>query len=155
VQARARVSFSTFFAEKKVESVIKNMTKIMIASGPVIIEDNKVLLNQHGDTTFWKFCGGRVEDFDLDLIETAKREAKEEMGIEIEILDDMPFLLHTIKETPEGKADVILVHYLAKRIGKVKPGADIREWQWLDINNLPKNLAPNILPTLKYFEFIK
>ena len=28
---------------------------------------------------------------------------------------------------------VILVHYLAKRIGEVKPGKDIREWKWLDI----------------------
>ena len=131
------------------------MPKIIIASGPVIVENSKVLLNQHGDTTFWKFCGGRVEDFETDLIQNAKREVKEEMGIEIEILVDMPFLLHTTKETPEGKIDVILVHYLAKRIGEVKPGADIREWDWLDINNLPKNLAPNILPTLKHFGFLK
>jgi len=35
------------------------MPKIIIASGPVIVENNKVLLNQHGDTEFWKFCGGR------------------------------------------------------------------------------------------------
>jgi len=36
------------------------MLKIIIASGPVIVENNKVLLNQHGDTDFWKFCGGKV-----------------------------------------------------------------------------------------------
>lgn len=131
------------------------MPKIIIASGPVIVENNKVLLNQHGDTTFWKFCGGRVEDFETDLIQNAKREVKEEMGIKIEILDEKPFLLHTTKETPEGKIDVILVHYLAKRIGEIQLGADIREWNWLDINNLPENLAPNILPTLKHFGFIK
>ena len=29
------------------------MAKIIIASGPVIVEDNKVLLNKHGDTSFW------------------------------------------------------------------------------------------------------
>jgi 8-oxo-dGTP pyrophosphatase MutT (NUDIX family) len=121
----------------------------------VIVENNKVLLNQHGDTTFWKFCGGRVEDFGTDLIQNAKREVKEEMGIEIEIINEKPFLLHTTKETPEGKIDVILVHYLAKRIGEIQPDADIREWDWLDINNLPENLAPNILPTLKHFEFIE
>lgn len=131
------------------------MAKIIIASGPVLVEDNKVLLNQHGDTTFWKFCGGRVEDFEADLIGNAKREVKEEMGIEIEILDEKPFLLHTLKETPEGKIDVILVHYLSKRIGEIKPGADIRKWDWLNIDNLPENLAPNIIPTLKHFGFIK
>ena len=68
------------------------MPKIIIASGPVIIENDKVLLNQHGDTTFWKFCGGRVEDYETDLIENARREVKEEMGIGIEILDENPFI---------------------------------------------------------------
>jgi len=132
------------------------MNKIIIASGPVIVEDNKVLLNQHGDTEFWKFCGGRVENFDDNLIESAKREAREEMGIGIEILDENPFLLHTTKKTPEGNIDVILVHYLAKRIGEINHGEDIREWKWIPLENLEnENLAPNILPTLDYFGFIK
>lgn len=131
------------------------MQKIIIASGPVIVENNKVLLNQHGDTTFWKFCGGKVENFETDLIENARREVKEEMGIEIEILNEKPFLLHTKKETPEGNIDVILVHFLAKRIGEITPGEDIRAWDWLDIENLPQDLAPNILPALKHFGFIK
>jgi len=132
------------------------MAKIIIASGPVIVENNQVLLNQHGDTTFWKFCGGRVEDFDTNLEDNARREVKEEMGIEIDIIENQPFLMYTEKTDASGqKIDVILVHYLAKRIGEIKPGADIREWQWLDINSLPDNLAPNIAPTLKHFKFIK
>ena len=131
------------------------MTKIIIVSGPVIVENNKVLLNQHGDTEFWKFCGGRVEDYETDLIENARREVKEEMGLDIEILSSTPFLLHTAKETPEGKIDVILVHFLAKRIGEISPGEDIRKWEWIPIQNLEKeNLAPNILPVLKHFKFI-
>lgn len=131
------------------------MNKIIIASGPVIIEDNKVLLNQHGDTTFWKFCGGKVEDYEINLIETAKREVKEEMGLEIEITDPEPFLLHTTKETEDGNIDVILVHYLAKRIGEISPGEDIREWRWIPAKELEnENLAPNIIPTLKHFHII-
>lgn len=130
------------------------MLKIIVASGPVIVENNKVLLNQHGDTTFWKFCGGRVENFEENLIAAAKREVKEEMGIETEILNGTPFIMHAKKSTPEGEVDVILVHYLAKRIGEIKPGEDIRKWDWRDINNLPPDLAPNIIPALKYFGFI-
>jgi 8-oxo-dGTP pyrophosphatase MutT (NUDIX family) len=132
------------------------MPKIIIASGPVIIEENKVLLNQHGDTEFWKFCGGRVEDFETDLIENAKREAKEEMGIDIEVLDPEPFFSYTAKETPEGKVDVILVHYLARRIGEINPGIDIREWKWIPLEELAgENLAPNIVPALEHFGFMK
>lgn len=129
--------------------------KIIIVSGPVIVENSKILLTQHGDTNFWKFCGGKVENFEVDLIENARREVKEEVGIDIEIVDKNPFITHTIKETPEGKVDVILVHYLARRIGELRPGKDIREWQWFNLDNLPKNLAPNIKPALKNFGFIQ
>ena len=131
------------------------MPKIIIASGPIIVEDGKVLLNQHGDTDFWKFCGGKVEDFETTLIENAKREVMEEMGIEIEILDETPFFMHTTKKTADGVIDIILVHYLAKRIGDITPGADIRQWKWIPLSGLEKeNLAPNISPTLKHFKFI-
>jgi 8-oxo-dGTP diphosphatase len=129
------------------------MQKIIIASGPVIVEENKVLLNQHGDTNFWKFCGGKTKENE-SLEETAIRRVKEEMGIEIKIINDVPFFTYTKKETTDGKVDVILVHFLAKRIGEIKPSEEIREWDWFDINNLPENLAPNILPTLKHFGFI-
>lgn len=131
------------------------MEKIIIASGPVIVEDNKVLLNNHGDTNFWKFCGGQVKNMTENLIEAATREVKEEMGIDIKVLDEEPFITFTRKETDEGKTDVILVHFLAERVGEIKAGTDIREWNWFDINNLPDNLAPNIIPALKHFNLIK
>jgi len=132
------------------------MEKIIIASGPVIVENNKVLLNQHGDTDFWKFCGGRIENFETDLIENAKREVREEMGLEIEIINPIPYFMHTTKETLMGNADVILVHFLAKRIGEIKPGEDIREWKWIPIAELEnENLAPNIIPALEHFGFLK
>ena len=131
--------------------------KVIIASGPVIVENSEVLLNQHGDTEFWKFCGGKIEDYSTDLIENARREAKEEMGIDLKILDENPFITHTTKADGNGnKIDVLLVHYLAEKIGKISPGEDIREWKWININDLDKeNLAPNIMPALDYFGFIK
>jgi 8-oxo-dGTP pyrophosphatase MutT (NUDIX family) len=132
------------------------MPKIIIASGPVIVEEDKILLNQHGDTTFWKFCGGKVEDFEHSLINHARREVKEEMGIEIEILNPVPYFIHTLKETSEGTIDVILVHFLAKRIGEIQPGDDIRKWKWIPLEELKNEpLAPNIIPTLEHFGFIK
>lgn len=131
-------------------------SKIVIASGPVIVENNKVLLNQHGDTEFWKFCGGKVENYETDLIENARREVKEEMGIDISILDENPFITYTTKENEDGeKIDVILVHFLAERIGEISPGEDIRKWNWIEINGLEnENLAPNIMLALDYFGFI-
>lgn len=127
------------------------MAKIIIASGPVVVENSKVLLNKHGDDNFWKFCGGKVEDFESGLFENAQREVREEMGIGIEAINPNPFILHVKKEDK----DIILVHFLAKRNGEIKPGEDIREWNWFDINNLPDDIGPNIKPVLEYFGFIK
>ena len=124
------------------------MAKIIIASGPVIVENGKVLLNKHGEDVFWKFCGGKVEDYNTNLADNARREVKEEMGIDIELLDVRPYIMHVAK----GDMDIILVHFLSKRIGEIVPGADIREWNWFDISDLPKDLAPNIKPVLEYFK---
>jgi 8-oxo-dGTP pyrophosphatase MutT (NUDIX family) len=132
------------------------MSNIKIASGPVIVLDGKVLLNKSGIDSFWKFCGGWVEAGDLNLLETARREAKEEMGIDLKIVDQEPFLLYTSKKTKDGDIDIILVHYLADVIGEIIPGEDVQEWSWVDVKDLAKeNLAPNILPTLRHFGFIK
>ncbi len=131
------------------------MQKTIIAAGPVIVENGQALLDKHGDTNFWKFCGGQMDDFNLSLAAAAQKRAKEELGIDTKILNEQPFITFARKEKPEGVIDVILVHFLAEREGEIKPGPDIREWAWLDIDNLPSDLAPNIIPALKHFGFLK
>jgi hypothetical protein len=132
-------------------------TKLIIASGPVIVKDHRVLLNQHGDTEFWKFCGGSTKDFNSRLTDIAQEKVLDEMGLQIKILNDKPYIQYITKKLQNGDiADVILVHFLAKSIGEVKPRKNIRKWAWLPINTLDKeDLAPNILPALKHFGFIK
>ena len=128
---------------------------MIIASGPVIVEDNKVLLNKDIKDEFWKFCGGRINDGEANLKDTARREVKEEMGLDIKILDSEPFFFYTEKEIDGVKTSVVLVHFLAKRIGEIVPGEDTTDWRYIDIGDLDKeNLAPNIIPTLKHFKFL-
>ena len=129
------------------------MDKIIIASGPVIVENNKVLLNISGKDSFWKFCGGKVEESET-LRDTAARRAKEEMNIEIRITNDTPYIMYLPKPGDEY-IDVILVHWLADYQGEIKPGKEVKKWDWFDVNDLPDNLGPNIIPTLIHFNFIK
>lgn len=121
----------------------------IIASGPVIIEDNKVLLNREqkeAGVTFWMFPGGEVEDFDNSLEQACQREVGEEMGIKVEIIKPLrPIMLQSEERI------IILIHFLAKRIGEVKPGANIVEWAWHDINSLPENCAPNVFEIIKNY----
>lgn len=130
------------------------MQKIIIASGPVIIKDNKVLLDIQGEDKFWKFCGGKVAENET-LAATAKRRAKEELGINIEIKNPEAFLLHVKQEKNGEDFDIILVHFLSDFSGEITAGEEVKQWSWHNIENLPENIAPNILPTLKYFGVIK
>lgn len=116
---------------------------IIIASGPVIIENQKVLLNKHGDDGFWKFVGGRAETFDLSLEDIAKREVMEEMGLEVELIRPLKPMMINLPDKV-----VVLIHYLAERKGDIKPGEDILKWDWFDIYDLPKDSAPNIKPVI-------
>lgn len=118
----------------------------IIASGPVIIENGKVLLNkeimENGELSQWLFPGGKVEDFDVSLEETCIREAKEEMGIDVEIIKPLRPMM--IKK--DGRI-IILIHYLAKRTGEINP--QVAQWAWHDINNLPPDCAPNVYEIIK------
>lgn len=129
--------------------------QIIVASGPVIIENNKVLLNKHGDDGFWKFLGGRVEHFDFQdetnsLEEACRREVKEEMGFEIEIIRPLKPMM--VQKPGDPNTWVILIHYLAKRLGETNLGVDIKDAQWFDINNLPADCAPNIKPVIEEYK---
>ena len=118
-----------------------------IASGPVIIENEKVLLikeHKKNKTTPWMFPGGRVEDYEKTLEETCAREVKEEVGIDIKIIKP----LRPILVKKENKV-FVLIHYLAKRIGEIKPGKEIAKWDWHNINNLPKDCADNVYQIIK------
>jgi nucleoside triphosphatase len=128
---------------------------LVIASGSVIVRDNKILLVKHGDV-FWKFCGGKVDYVNGESLDSAaKREAKEELDLEINIINSEPFLLYTAKENSDSLVDIILVHYLADFSGEIRPGKDIEQWAWINLDSLDKeDLAPNIIPTLEYFKII-
>lgn len=128
------------------------MSNLVIAAGPVIIENGRVLLDRDQKDDFWKFCGGRIEKEDADLRATATREAREELGIDLEILGRAPYLFYTEKEEAGKKIEVILIHFLAKRLGEIAPGPETREWRWFTLEDLDReNLAPNVRPALVYF----
>lgn len=115
----------------------------IIASGPVILENGQILLNRErktdGSISSWMFPGGEVENFDQSLEDACRREVKEEMGIEVEIIKPLRTIM--IKQNDRV---IILVHFLAKRVGEIKPGPDTAQWDWHDINNLPADCAPNV-----------
>ncbi|KKQ79800.1 MAG: hypothetical protein UT03_C0041G0005 [Candidatus Moranbacteria bacterium GW2011_GWD2_38_7] len=117
-----------------------------IVAGPVIVEEGRVLLVQAGKDEFWKFPGGKMESFENHPAEPTYREPKEELGIEIAILEPTPFIFR--------KKNVVLYHYLSLRLTEIA-GGTAREWKWFSIEELEKYaLAENVMPALKHFRFI-
>jgi len=123
----------------------------IIASGPVIIEENKVLLNKEQKTDYitpWMFPGGEVEDFDASLEDACRREVKEELGIDIEIIKPLkPILLK------KNDKVIILIHYLARRLtDKITIADNVTEYVWHDIDNLPDDCAENVYTVIEEYK---
>ena len=134
-----------------------NLTFITIASGPVIIKDNKVLLVKEGEDKFWKFPGGRLRD-DNSMVQNAIREVKEELNLEIEVISD-PYVITIEREyqvNDDGqkyKEYLILVHYLAViKSGDIKLGENVKEYNWFLIDSLPEDCAQNIAISVNHFK---
>jgi ADP-ribose pyrophosphatase YjhB (NUDIX family) len=119
-----------------------------IASGPVIIENGRVLLNKErkedGSVSQWAFPGGRVEDADATLEDTCRREAREELGIEIELIRPLRPIMYKM----DGKV-IMLVHFLARRTIEITPGKETAAWDWHDIKNLPPDCKPNVYEIIR------
>ena len=123
--------------------------KYIIASGPVIIERGKLLVNKDDKDDFYKLPGGGVEDYDKSLEDTCHRETKEENNGMIKIVKPLsPMMLRKNPQTGEEMV-ILLIHYKAKLLNKkdLKPIPPIEEVAWLDISEIKKGkyaVAPNI-----------
>lgn len=132
--------------EKKIE---KLNIKSIVASGPVIIQNGKLLVNKDLKDDFYKIPGGTIEPGTEDLEEACHREAREEVGAQIEIIKPLhPMIIWKNPQTKEKMA-ILLIHYLAKLKNPetIKPIPPIQEVTWLDIQEIKRgrhNVAPNI-----------
>lgn len=100
--------------------------------GTIIIEQDKVLIigsRDEAGTLYWSFPKGHQENNETD-IETALRETREEVGLEVEIVDQVPFVASYFLNEGATRKEVFL--FLAKiKSGTVKLQEDeVEVWQW-------------------------
>ena len=112
--------------------------KYIIASGPVIIEDGKLLVDKDNKDDFYKLPGGSIQEGSEDLETACHRKVKEEINGEIEMIKPMhPQVLWENPQTKE-KMTIILVGYQAKLKNKdeIKPLPPTQEIKWLDLKDI-------------------
>jgi ADP-ribose pyrophosphatase YjhB (NUDIX family) len=122
--------------------------KEIIASGPVIVQDGKLLVDKDNKDDFYKIPGGRLEEGE-DLEEGCIREVKEEINAEITIIKKLSTLILNENPTTHKKMRIELHHYLAdlNNPHEIKPILPVKEIKWLEIREIKRgkyNVAPNI-----------
>ena len=102
---------------------------IMLVTAAIIIKENKILIAKRKNMK-WEFPGGRVEEGEK-IEECLKREIKEELDIEIEILSHFMKVCH---EYDFGKIElhVFLARY---KHGKEK-AREHEEIRWMKIDEI-------------------
>lgn len=122
--------------------------KFIIASGPVIIENGKLLVNKDDRDDFYKLPGGRIVEGET-LEEACHRKSIEDNNAEIEIIKPLhPRVLWQNPQTKEKMA-IVLINYLAKLKNpkQIKPVEPVKEVRWLDIKEIKQGkhkVSPNI-----------
>lgn len=122
--------------------------KKIVASGPVIIKDGKLLVSKDNKDDFYKIPGGTVEEGE-ELEGVCVREVKEETNADIDIIEPLSTMIINKNPQTGEEMEISLHHFKAtlKNPDDLKEGEDIKEVKWLDIEEIKKgkhNVSPNI-----------
>ena len=116
--------------------------------GCIIIKNNKVLLVYEKGRNFWGFPKGHMEEGENE-IQTALREVKEEVGLDVEIDESKRY---SINYTIRDEIDKTSVFYIARpKQNKIeKQENEIEEVKWCDFEE-----ALNVLTFENWKEMLK
>lgn len=123
--------------------------KSIIASGPVIVKNGKLLVIKDKKDPFYKIPGGTAEEGET-LEQVCIRETKEEINADVEIIKPLSTLVIYKNPKTGEKMKISLHHYKVK----IKNPNEIRAGEghrinWLDIGEI-KSGKYNIAPNIKY-----
>ena len=125
--------------------------KIFIRLRCVIVHGDKLLATYTKEYDFYFFPGGHMT-WGESVIEGCKREIKEELGDDVEFTFKKILYVREFLEKEEGKHSLELfilgdVNKHEELEGRLDPEHENGQWwaTWLDLNNLPSNLYPELL----------
>jgi 8-oxo-dGTP diphosphatase len=127
----------------------EKQTKVSIAVLILDIENKRFLMgkrkNVRGDG-LWAFPGGHLE-FKESFEDAAKREVKEETGLDIELIDKNHSWITSYDIFPNDNKHYIVLFMRAKYIGgeaRIMETEKCEELKWVSLDSLPSPLFPPI-----------
>ncbi|KGM96191.1 DNA mismatch repair protein MutT [Clostridium novyi A str. 4552] len=110
-----------------------------------VIKNNRgevllLLRNKEPEKGCWSIPGGKVEMFE-NIEDAIKREVKEEVDVDVEIIKLLTVTNHIIsKEKTHWVAPTFLVKIINGQVKNVEPQKH-QDLKWFSINNLPENIT--------------
>ena len=124
--------------------------RVSIGALGIIKKDNKFLMALRYSPEYpevhhkWEFPGGEIE-FEETPEECVVREVKEEVGVNVEILQVIPYVIHNL--WPKDKAKIILIPYLC-RLKEGEPFAanangerEVEKVAWMSIDEIEPSMC--------------
>jgi len=115
-----------------------------VGVGAVIVQDGKLVLIRRGvepDKGKWSIPGGGVE-LGETVGDAAVREAKEECGLDIELVEDRP--MDALDKMVPGEKGRLKYHYVLLQFiarpkgGTLKPTSDATEARWVPLEEVER-----------------
>jgi 8-oxo-dGTP diphosphatase len=116
----------------------------VVGVGVVIVYCGRLVLVRRGAEPAlgkWSFPGGAVE-LGETVRDAAVREAKEECGLDVELVDGVPMDVYDILKADESERlryHYILLQFLARpKEGVLKPTSDVTDARWVPLEEVEK-----------------
>jgi ADP-ribose pyrophosphatase YjhB (NUDIX family) len=113
----------------------------IVGVGGVVVHRGRVLLIRRGSEPLkgeWSIPGGMVE-LGEDLAEAARRELKEETGLEVEPLEVLTVFDRILREGRRVKYHFVILDYACRlKRGRLKPASDVLDARWVRREDLPQ-----------------
>lgn len=119
-----------------------NKERPLVGVGVIVRREDKVLLgkriNAHGEGT-WQFPGGHLEYFE-NIFDCAKRETREEVGIEITNLQIATFTNDFFRKEQKHYVTLFVLSDYSKGKVRVYEPEKCEKWEWFSWSELPSSL---------------
>ncbi|MGD9131275.1 MAG: NUDIX hydrolase [Candidatus Bathyarchaeota archaeon] len=116
----------------------------VVGVGVVIVDCGRLVLVRRGAEPAlgkWSFPGGAVELGEA-VRDAAVREAREECGLDVELVDGAPMDVYDILKVGDGgrlRYHYVLLQFLARpKEGVLKPTSDVTDARWVTFEEVEK-----------------
>lgn len=117
---------------------------IGVGCGAFILNENKELLlhqrKKSPEAGFWSIPGGRLEMFET-FEEAVKREVREEVNVDVEVIDELGICDHIIKSEQKHWVSPSFLCKIIKGEPKIMEPDTHLDMRWFSLENLPENVT--------------